>query len=227
MGACFGPVVFLWIILGSVFAGGVHDYMSGMISERYDGASIAELSGIFLGSAAKWIMRIFSILLLVLTGAVFVNSPAALLARLTPDILSVTFWVIIVLIYYILATLLPVDKIIGRLYPVFGVTLIIMALGILFGIITGGYHVPEITIKDMHPEGLSVWPYMFITVACGAISGFHATQSPIVAKCVKSEKLGRSTYAAGFQCSLALLFLEQSDSCHDFFMGGNSLSSED
>ena len=194
MGACFGPVVFLWIVFGAVLGGGVHDYMSGMISERHDGASIAELSGIYLGGGAKWVMRAFSILLLTLTGTVFVNSPAALLARLTPDTLSTGFWIVVILIYYVLATLLPIDKIIGKLYPVFGAVLIIMALGILGGTIAGGYTIPEITLQDLHPEGLPIWPFMFITVACGAISGFHATQSPMVAKCITSEKLGRRVF---------------------------------
>ncbi len=194
MGACFGPVVFLWIVFGSVLGGGVHDYMSGMISERHDGASIAELSGIYLGKAAKWIMRAFSVLLLLLTGTVFVTSPAALLARLTPDTLNVTFWIVVILVYYVLATLLPIDKVIGRLYPVFGAVLIIMAVGILGGVIAGGYSVPEITLRDLHPKGLPVWPFMFVTVACGAISGFHATQSPMVAKCIRSEKLGRKVF---------------------------------
>ena len=129
MGACFGPVVFLWIIFGSVLGGGVHDYMSGMISERHDGASIAELSGIYLGKAAKWGMRIFSVVLLLFTGTVFVTSPAALLSRLTPNSLSNTFWIVVILLYYVLATLLPIDKIIGKLYPIFGAVLIIMALG--------------------------------------------------------------------------------------------------
>ena len=194
MGACFGPVVFLWIIFGSVLGGGVHDYRSGMISERHDGASIAELSGIYLGSGAKWVMRVFSILLLILTGTVFVNSPAALLARLTPNTLNTTFWIVVILVYYVLATLLPIDKIIGKLYPVFGAVLIIMAVGILGGIIAGGYTVPEITLRSLHPQGLPIWPFMFITVACGAISGFHATQSPMVAKCITSEKLGRRVF---------------------------------
>ncbi|MBR0147197.1 MAG: carbon starvation protein A [Eubacterium sp.] len=194
MGACFGPVVFLWIILGSVLAGGVHDYMCGMISERHDGASIAELSGIYLGSGAKWGMRVFSILLLVLTGTVFVTSPAALLARLTPDWMNSTFWIVVILIYYVLATLLPIDKIIGKLYPLFGIILIMMAGCILGGVIFGGYNVPEITLQDQNPSGLPIWPFMFVTVACGAISGFHATQSPLVAKCIKSEKLGRKVF---------------------------------
>ncbi len=168
--------------------------MSGMVSERHDGASIAELSGIYLGKGAKWVMRVFSVLLLLLTGTVFVTSPAALLARLTPAFLGNSFWIVVILIYYVLATLLPIDKIIGRLYPVFGVVLIIMALGILFGIVKGGYAVPELTLRNLHPEGLAVWPYMFVTVACGAISGFHATQSPMVAKCIVSEKQGRTIF---------------------------------
>ena len=194
MGACFGPVVFLWIIFGSVLGGGVHDYMCGMVSVRHNGASIAELSGIYLGKGAKWVMRIFSVLLLLLTGTVFVTSPAALLARLTPDALGTTFWIVVILVYYILATLLPIDKIIGRLYPVFGAVLIIMAVGILGGIILGGYTVPEITLADLHPQNLPIWPFMFVTVACGAISGFHSTQSPMVAKCLTSEKLGRKVF---------------------------------
>ena len=194
MGACFGPVVFLWIVFGAVLGGGVHDYMSGMISERHDGASIAELSGIYLGAKAKWGMRLFSILLLILTGTVFVNSPAALLARLTPNTLSTTFWIVVILIYYVLATLLPIDKIIGKLYPIFGAVLIIMALGILGGTFAGGYTIPEISFRNLHPQGLPIWPYMFVTVACGAISGFHATQSPMVAKCIRSERLGRRVF---------------------------------
>lgn len=196
MGACFGPVVFLWIIFGSVLGGAVHDYMCGMISERHDGASIAELSGIYLGKGVRWFLRGFSVILLLLTGTVFVNSPAALLARLTPNMLSVGFWIVVILVYYILATLLPIDKIIGKLYPVFGVVLIIMALGIIFGIIKGGYTIPEIELKDMHPDNLPIWPFMFITVACGAISGFHATQSPMMSKCITSEKEGRKVFYA-------------------------------
>ena len=194
MGACFGPVVFLWIIFGSILGGAVHDYMVGMISERNEGKSIAELSGIYLGKGALWGMRIFSVVLLLLTGTVFVRSPAALIARLTPDALGTTFWIIVILIYYVLATLLPIDKIIGKLYPVFGVILICMALGILGGIFFGGYKVPEITFSDLHPDNLPIWPFMFITVACGAISGFHATQSPMISKCIISEKDGKKVF---------------------------------
>ena len=194
MGACFGPVVFLWIVLGGVLAGGVHDYMVGMVSERHGGKSIAELSGIYLGKPMKWIMRGFSVLLLLLTGTVFVTSPAALLTRLTQGGLSVTFWVVVILVYYVLATLLPIDKVIGKLYPVFGVVLMVMAFGILGGIIFGGYQLPEISLANLHPEGLPIWPFMFVTVACGAISGFHATQAPMVSKCITSEKVGRRVF---------------------------------
>ncbi len=194
MGACFGPVVFLWIVFGSILGGAVHDYMSGMISCRHGGDSIAELSGAYLGSAAKWIMRVFSIVLLTLTGTVFVNSPAALIARLTPAVLNEKFWIVVILVYYVLATLLPIDKLIGKLYPIFGVILIVMAASVLGGIFFGGYKIPEVTLANLHPQGLPVWPFMFVTVACGAISGFHATQSPMIAKCITSEKQGRSIF---------------------------------
>ena len=194
MGACFGPVVFLWIVLASILGGAVHDYMTGMISCRHRGDSIAELSGVYLGKPFLWIMRIGSILLLILTGTVFITSPAALLARLTPDWLNERFWIVVILVYYILATLLPIDKVIGRLYPIFGIILIVMALSVLGGILFGGYTIPEITLNNLHPTGLPVWPFMFVTVACGAISGFHATQSPMIAKCITSEKQGRTVF---------------------------------
>ena len=194
MGAVFGPVVFLWIVFGSILGGAVHDYLTGMISERNKGASIAELSGIYLGRGAKYAMRIFSVILLVLVGTVFVTSPAALLAELTPEFFGTSFWTAIILIYYVIATLMPIDKIIGRMYPVFGITLIIMAVGIIGGIIIGGYDIAEVRLENMHPANLPVWPYMFVTVACGAISGFHATQSPLISKCITSEKQGRRVF---------------------------------
>ncbi|MBQ1862385.1 MAG: carbon starvation protein A [Clostridia bacterium] len=196
MGAVFGPVVFLWIVFGSVLGGAVHDYMSGMISLRHDGASVAELSGTYLGKAVKVIMRIFSVLLLVLCGTVFVTSPAGLLDKLTPDWMNGTFWTVVILIYYLLATLLPIDKLIGKLYPVFGILLITMAVAVICGIVFSGgtYTIPEISISNLHPDGTPVWPYMFVTVACGAVSGFHATQSPMIAKCITSEKAGRKVF---------------------------------
>ena len=195
MGACFGPVVFLWIVFGSILGGAVHDYMCGMISERHKGASIAELSGIYLGKPALYVMRIFSILLLLLTGTVFVTSPASLIAKLTPDFLNNTFWIIVILIYYIAATLLPIDKVIGKLYPVFGVILVVMAVSIAGAmIVLPQYTIPEVSLADLHPDNLPIWPFMFITVACGAISGFHATQSPMMSKCITSEKAGRKVF---------------------------------
>ena len=161
--------------MGSILGGAVHDYMSGMISERHNGVSTAELTGIYLGKPALYIMRIFSVLLLLLTGTVFITSPASLIASLTPDFLGVTFWTIVILLYYILATLLPIDKIIGKLYPIFGVILIIMAVSIAGGILfLPEYNIPEIKLENLHPENLPLFPFMFITVACGAISGFHA-----------------------------------------------------
>ena len=191
MGACFGPVVFLWIVFGAILGGAVHDYISGMISERHDGASIVELANIYLGHTTGWVLRIFTVPILVLAGTVFVTSPAALLAWLTPDFLGTPFWVAVILLYYILATIMPIDKIIGKLYPLFGAALLLMAASIVYGIFAGGYTIPEITLQNMHPSDLPIWPFMFITVACGAISGFHSTQSPMAAKCIKSEKTGR------------------------------------
>ena len=168
--------------------------MSGMISVRMNGASISEIVGACLGTAAKQVMRVFSVILLVLLGAVFTTSPAALIARLTPDWMNTGFWVVVILIYYLLATLLPIDKLIGKLYPVFGAVLLMMAVGIIVGLVAGGYQLPELSLTNLHPEGRPVWPFMFITVACGAISGFHGTQSPMMARCLTSEKDGRKIF---------------------------------
>ena len=195
MGAVFGPIVFLWIVLGCIFAGAVHDIMTGMISCRHNGASIAELTGIYLGHKMKWVMRIFSIILLLLVGTVFVTSPAALIAKLTPDFFNTTFWIVVILVYYLIATLLPIDRVIGKIYPIFGIILILMALGIIGGIFFNNqYTIPEFTFSNLHPKNLPAWPFMCITVACGAISGFHATQSPMVAKCIKKEKDGKPVF---------------------------------
>lgn len=194
LGAVFGPIVFLWIVFGSILGGAVHDYMSGMISLRMDGASISEIVGKYLGPAAKLLMRVFSLILLVLLGAVFTTSPAALIARLTPEWMNTSFWIVVILVYYLLATLLPIDKLIGKLYPIFGAVLLTMAVGIIVGLLAGGYHLPELSLVNQNPEGRPVWPFMFITVACGAISGFHGTQSPMMARCIRSEKEGRRVF---------------------------------
>ena len=195
-GAIWGPSVYLWIVFGTIFAGGVHDFLSGMLSIRNDGASISEIVGKYLGPVMKNIMRVFSVVLLVMVGVVFMVGPAGLLAKLTPNVLDVKFWTIVVLIYYFLATLLPIDKIIGKLYPIFGACLIIMAVGIGGATVlrSGSHPMMEMTLKNLHPDGKPIWPLMFITVACGAISGFHATQSPMVARCLKTEKDGRKIF---------------------------------
>lgn len=199
-GALWGPVVYLWIVFGTIFAGGVHDYLSGMLSERNNGASISEIVGKYLGPVMAFIMRLFSVVLLVMIGVVFMVGPAQLIALLTPSALGVQFWTIVVLVYYFLATLLPIDKIIGKIYPVFGLALIIMALGIGGATLLHSGERPMLEIWDhfgnMYPakEKLPIWPLMFITVACGAISGFHATQSPMMARCLTKEKNGRKIF---------------------------------
>lgn len=198
-GALWGPVVYLWIVFGTIFAGAVHDYLSGMMSERNNGASISEIVGKYLGPVMAQVMRVFSVVLLMMVGVVFMVGPAQLIALLTPEVLNVQFWTICILIYYFLATLLPIDKIIGKLYPIFGATLIIMALGIGGATIFNSSKRPMLELWDhfgsIYPgQALPIWPLMFITVACGAISGFHATQSPMIARCIKHEKDGRMVF---------------------------------
>lgn len=196
-GATWGPVAFLWITLGCIFAGGVHDYFSGMLSVRHGGASIPEIVGVYLGDTAKQFMRIFAVVLLVLVGVVFVKGPAAILQKLTGINLSILIGSIF--IYYMLATLIPIDKLIGKIYPLFGLSLIIMAVGIFVAMIFGSYSIPELVpanITNMHasPEKFPVFPLLFITIACGAISGFHATQSPLMSRCLPNEKDGKSIF---------------------------------
>ncbi len=198
-GAMWGPVAFLWIILGSVFAGAVHDYFSGMLSIRHNGLSITEIVGIYLGTWTKQFMRGFTVVLLVIVGAVFIMGPAKILSGLTPNLLSMTFWVWVVFFYYVLATMLPIDKIIGKIYPVFGFALFFMAFGLIIALFVKGYHIPELTInsfRNLHIDAgnFPVFPMMFITIACGAISGFHATQSPLMARCITNENLARRVF---------------------------------
>ena len=203
-GALWGPIVFLWITFGTIFAGGVHDYFSGMLSERNEGYSISEVSGIYMGKVMKNIMRLFSVILLVMVGTVFAVGPAGLITTLignstgsTGILTNTRMWTLIILVYYFLATFISIDKIIGRIYPVFGVCLIIMAIGVIIGIYTNpAFTIPELwnNFTNMHPAGTPVWAFMFITVACGAISGFHSTQSPLMARCMKSEKQGRFVF---------------------------------
>lgn len=194
-GALFGPMAFVWIALGSVFAGGVHDYFSGMLSVRHDGKSISEIVGIYLGEGARKLMRVFSVVLLILVGTVFMTGPAGLLADLGFfGIENINIWIAFIFVYYFLATILPVDKIIGKIYPFFGFSLLVMAGGIGFKLLTGGYVLPAFTIQSLHPEGLPIWAILFTTIACGAISGFHATQSPMMARCMMNEDQGREIF---------------------------------
>lgn len=211
MGAWFGPASFLWIVIGCIFAGSVHDYISGMMSLRHDGAGLPELVGKYMGNTMRIIMLVFTMLLLMMVGAVFVYSPASIIAGIGG---SDVLWFIVIFIYYIIATLLPINKIIGKIYPVFAVALIFMAIGLFVVLLIKMPNIPEV----WHIGGMDSWqstqiqggvdllgikdylstnhifPAMFITIACGAISGFHATQSPLMARCLKREKLGRPVF---------------------------------
>ena len=189
LGACYGPVAFLWITIGGVFMGAMHDYISGVILVRNEGLSITEIVARYLGKGAGLFMRIFSIILLLLVGVVFVVSPADILATKF-EFLSREWWLGIIIAYYFIATLLPVDKLIGKVYPLFGFALVAMALGLLGVLIFGDYTIPSMTLENLHANkaNLPLLPTIFITIACGAISGFHATQSPLMARCVNNER---------------------------------------
>jgi len=204
MGIFFGPSAFLWIVFGTIFAGGLHDYMCGMMSIKMNGISTPDVIGTELGRTVKFVMRIFSVVLLVLLTASFLDGASVLLQNTValpslPFINSAkpVFWLAIILIYFVLATILPIDKVIGKVYPVFGAILLFMGLGIM--IIMVIFHsgdMPEITdgLQNMHPQHLPLFPMMFVTIACGAISGFHATQSPLMSRCMTNEKQGRMIF---------------------------------
>lgn len=198
MGAQFGTASYLWIVLGCIFGGAVHDYFSGMISLRDNGCSLPETHGKYLGNGVKQFMRGFMVLLMVLVGVVFVNTPAQLLqSQFTPN-MSVYIWVAIILAYYLIATLLPIDKVIGRIYPVFGFLLMGMAVAIVVAFAIYRPEIPEIWsgLQNRHPmaDTNPLFPMMFISIACGAVSGFHATQSTLVARCMTNERQGRHIF---------------------------------
>ena len=196
LGAAFGPVAFLWITLGGIFMGAMHDFLSGVMLVRNDGLSIPEVAGRYLGTGMRQFMRLFSVVLLVLVGAVFLLSPADILSGMVPSVPH-TVWVWLILAYYFVATLLPIDKIIGKIYPIFGVALILMALALLGVLLFGPYRIPELTTlanAQLDPHSVPIVPTLFITIACGAISGFHATQSPLMARCMRSESESRSVF---------------------------------
>lgn len=202
LGAVYGPVAFLWIVLGNIIGGAVHDYFSGMLSVRNNGLSISEITGNYLGNGIREFMMVFTVFLMVLVGAVFVMGPAGILSQYTTDIASFldkTFWVWVIIGYYIIATLLPINKIIGKIYPLFGFALLFMAVGIFISIISNNLAIPELTFENLRnfrsdAESYPIFPMMFITIACGAISGFHSTQSPLMARCLKNEKNGRKVF---------------------------------
>lgn len=198
MGVMYGPAAFLWIVLGTIFAGGVHDYLSGMMSLREGGASLPEIVGGQLGNKTKNIMRGFALMLMILVGAVFVYNPADLLARMTPEGFDSLFWVAAIFIYYMAATMLPIDKLIGKLYPLFGFALLFMAVGIGVMICVHHESVPEIWQQFYNhkpdPGVNPIFPMMFVSIACGAISGFHATQSPMMARCLQTERHARPIF---------------------------------
>ena len=199
MGAKFGPVSYLWIVLGCIFAGATHDYLSGMLSMRNDGAGLPELIGKYLGKATKQVMLVFTVLLLIMVGTVFVYSPAEILHTMGGDTIM---WIAIIFGYYVIATMLPIDKIIGKIYPLFAFSLLFMAAALMVVLFIKNPVLPELWDhmynmgSETHPEKWSdaIFPALFITIACGAISGFHATQSPLMARCVKSEKMGRPIF---------------------------------
>lgn len=225
LGACFGPVAFLWITAGGILMGAMHDFISGVMLVRHDGLSIPEVVGHYLGGGMRQFMRLFSVLLLILVGAVFVLSPAQLLGGMTPSI-SVSTWVWIILIYYFIATLLPIDKIIGKVYPIFGIALIGMAVGLLGAVMVGDYTIPELTtLKNfqLNAHDLPIIPTLFITIACGAISGFHATQSPLMARCVGNEKECRSVFY-GAMISESIIALIWAAVAMAFFGGAGELA---
>ena len=198
-GALFGPVAFLWITFGTIFVGGVHDLISGLVSMKHDGASFSELIGIYLGEKIKLAVLIFSVLLLVLVGTVFITTPAGLLNNLL-NIghfhlfgRDLSFWIIVIILYYIAATVLPVDKVIGKIYPLFGFAMLFMAVGLFIMMMVRHFNgtnpMMELNFNQLmiHPGGLNPIPFLFITIACGAVSGFHATQSPMMARCLNNE----------------------------------------
>ena len=227
MGACFGPVVFLWITLGGIFIGAMHDYISGVIFLRNDGLSMPEIIGRYLGGGVRQFIRYFTILLLLLVGVVFLRSPASILGELAPSI-SYWWWIGLIFVYYFIATMLPIDKLIGKVYPIFGAALLFMALGLLAVLFFGDYTIPNLTLETMrnyqpNATDLPIVPTLFISVACGAVSGFHATQSPLMARCLNNENESRMVFF-GAMISESIIALVWAAIAIAFFSGADSLA---
>lgn len=208
MGILYGPAAFLWIVFGCLIGGAMHDYMSGMISIRRNGASLPEIIGDELGGTCRLIMRIVTLVLMVCVGASFTLIPAGLMQQLTEQVVGISgtylFWVVIMMAFYVCVTIFSISKIMGNIYPIFGVALLLMAVLVGIGIFTNPGEIPSITSAfhdhypyTIDPHGTPLFPALFITIACGAVSGFHATQSPMMARCIKNEKYGlRCFYGA-------------------------------
>jgi carbon starvation protein CstA len=236
MGVMYGHAAFLWIVFGTIFGGAVHDYFSGMLSVRNNGTSLPEIVGKYMGTGFKHFMRTFTVLLMVLVGAVFVAGPAKLLTNMTQGYIGMSLWSIIIFIYYIGATLLPVDKLIGKIYPLFGFAMLFMAIGIAVSMIVNGVTMPEMSLhslQNMHPETsrYPLFPMLFISIACGAVSGFHATQSPLMARCLKNERYGRRVFygamvaegiVALIWAAAAISFFGSVDGLQDFLRNNDS-----
>ncbi|WP_338786705.1 carbon starvation protein A [Metabacillus sp. FJAT-53654] len=223
MGALYGPAAFIWIVIGCIFAGAVHDYLTGMISIRNRGAHLPELAGKFLGKTMKHVVNAFAILLLLLVGTVFVTAPADLLAGITPDWVSFGVIIAAIFIYYILATLLPIDQIIGRLYPIFGALLLISAIGVGASLVITGAPIPELTLQNMHPDKAPIFPLLFLTISCGALSGFHATQTPIISRTTQNESQGRFIFY-GMMIAEGIIAMIWAAAAMSLFDGYNGLA---
>lgn len=218
LGAIYGPVALVWIVIGNVIGGAVHDYFSGVMSLKEDGKSLPEIAGKYYNVIFKGVMLIFTCMLLFFVGVVFIMSPAGLLSNLSyfenTFLASNAFWVIAILVYYFFATLLPIDKIIAKLYPVFGLLMIVMTTLVALALLFNAPNLPEISnvfayltdheahnsILTPNPDGAPIWPLLFLTITCGAISGFHSTQSPMIARCLTNEKYARPVFYGAMMC---------------------------
>lgn len=231
MGAKFGPSCYLWIVLGAIFAGGVHDYFSGMLSIRHEGVSFPNIVGIYLGSKAKTVLLVIVFFLILLVGTVFVYSPALIIGDLIDggERSTVIMVVGVIFLYYVLATVLPIDKLIGRFYPIFAFSLLFMAVALMICLFVKWPSIPEVWdgLKNLGEskgfvgmKGQTVFPYIFVTIACGALSGFHATQSPIMSRCLKNEKMGRPVFYGAMITEGIVALIWAAVASYFFFDGG-------
>lgn len=223
MGALYGPAAFIWIVVGCIFAGAVHDYLTGMISIRNRGAHLPELASKFLGKVMKHVVNGFAVLLLLLVGTVFVSTPASLLHLLSDGRVAIGIFIAFIFVYYIFATLLPVDKIIGRLYPYFGALLLLSAAGVGIGLVVTGAPIPELSFQNFHPGGAAIFPLLFFTISCGALSGFHATQTPIISRTTQKEKQGRKIFY-GMMIAEGIIAMIWAAAAMSMFDGYNGLN---